>query len=61
MAVMSPDAILTLEKIIDFCHEKWAEADEAPPSDWPTPEMRTGKKMALNDVLQLARRLLEQG
>ena len=25
---------------------------------WPTPDMQTGKKMAYNDVLQYARKLL---
>ncbi len=55
---MSPDAILLLEKILDFCHEQWAAADEPPPSDWPTPDMRIGQKMAFNEVLQFVRALL---
>jgi hypothetical protein len=55
---MSTDATLTLQRIMDFCHEKWGEADKAPAGDWPTPDMLTGKKMAFNDVLQFARKLL---
>jgi hypothetical protein len=57
---MAPDAVLTLQKIIDYCHEKWEEANQAPASDWPTPEMQTGRKMAYNDVLQHARKLLAE-
>jgi hypothetical protein len=57
---MSPDAILTLEKIMDFCHEKWTEADKHPPAEWPTHDMLTGKKMAYNNVLQFARKLLDE-
>jgi hypothetical protein len=45
---MNPDAILAIEKIIEFCHEKWAEADKAPPAEWPTKDMWVGKKMAYN-------------
>ena len=37
---------------MDLCHQKWAEADKAPVSEWPTPDMLTGKKMAYNGVLQ---------
>jgi hypothetical protein len=48
----------TLNQIIDFCSEKWGEADQPPKSDWPTPDMRTGQKMAYNSVLQFARKLL---
>jgi hypothetical protein len=54
---MTPDAVLALQKIIDYCHEKWEEANRAPASDWPTPDMQTGRKMAYNDVLQHARKL----
>jgi hypothetical protein len=43
---------------MDFCHDKLAEANKAPASNWPTPDMQTGKKMAYNDVLQFARNLL---
>jgi hypothetical protein len=57
---IDPDAILTLQQIMDFCHDRWAEADKAPASDWPTPDMQTGKKMAFNEVLQYARRLLSE-
>ena len=50
----------TLNEIIDFCSEKWVEADQPPKSDWPTPDMRTGMKMAFNEVLQHARKLLSE-
>jgi len=56
---MTPEAILTLQKIMDYCHDKWGGADQAPASDFPTPDMLTGKKMAYNDVLQFARKLLD--
>ena len=59
MSVMTPEAILTLQKIMDYCHEKWGEADQAPACEFPTPDMLTGKKMAYNDVLQFARKLLD--
>jgi hypothetical protein len=55
---MSTDITLTLQKIMDYCHEKWGEANQAPSAAWPTPDMLTGKKMAYNDVLQFARKLL---
>jgi hypothetical protein len=57
---MTPDAIATLEKIIDFCHEKWNEADKAPAAEWPTQDMWIGKKIAYNNELQFARKLLEE-
>jgi hypothetical protein len=57
---MKPEAIAALEKIMDFCHEKWTETDKLPPSEWPTPDMRTGKKMAFNEVLQFARKMLDE-
>jgi hypothetical protein len=50
----------TLQHIMDYCDRKWAEANEAPASDFPTPDMLTGKKMAYNDVLQYARTLLDE-
>lgn len=55
---MTTEAILTLQRLIDYCHEQWEEADRPVPSGWPTPDMQTGKKMAYNDVLQFARQLL---
>jgi hypothetical protein len=55
---MTPESILTVEKIMDFCHAKWQEVDQAPASAWPTPDMQTGKKIAYNDALQCARTLL---
>jgi hypothetical protein len=47
-----------LQKIIDYCNAKWVEADRPPDAAFPTPDVLTGKKMAYNDVLQFARRLL---
>ena len=55
---MTPETILALQRVIDYCHEQWEEANRSMPSGWPTPDMQTGKKMAYNDVLQFARRLL---
>ena len=55
---MTPESILILEKIMDHCHAKWQEADQTPTSEWPTPDIQTGKKMAYNDVVQFARKLL---
>jgi hypothetical protein len=54
---MTPEEIVALQRITDFCHDKWQEANKAPASDWPTPDMLTGKKMAYNDVLQFNRQL----
>jgi hypothetical protein len=47
-----------IQKIIDYCNGKWIEAAEEPASAFPTKDMLTGKKMAYNEVLQFARRLL---
>jgi hypothetical protein len=47
-----------IQKLIDYCDAKWIEAAEEPPSAFPTKDMLTGKKMAYNEVLQFARRLL---
>jgi hypothetical protein len=57
---MAPDTVLTLEKIQDYCHEKWREADQVPASSWPPPDMQTGKKMAYNDVLQFVLALIAE-
>jgi hypothetical protein len=57
---MTPESILAVEKIMDYCHAKWQEADESPASQWRTPDMQTGKKMAYNDVLQFVRTLLAE-
>jgi hypothetical protein len=53
---MTPDAILAVQKIIDFCHEKWLDADRS--GDQP-PDLKTGRKIGYNDVLQHARKLLD--
>jgi len=57
---MKPASILALQAIIDFCHDKWQEANDAPDSAWPTADIQTGRKMAYNDVLQHARKLLSE-
>ncbi len=49
-----------IQKIIDFCNDKWAEANQPQTSTWPTPDMQTGRKMAYNDVLQFARTLFTE-
>ena len=53
---MTPDAILILQNIIDYCHDKWVEADRATDE---TPDLKTGRKMAYNHVLQHTRELLD--
>jgi hypothetical protein len=55
---MTPDTRLALQQILDYCHAKWEETDKAGEIAWPTPDMQTGKKMAYNDVLQHARKLM---
>lgn len=50
----------TLNEIIDFCSEKWGEADQEPASSFPNQDMLPGKKMAFNEVLQYARKLLSE-
>lgn len=56
---MTPESILTLQKIMDYCHDKWEDVNQqAPASPWPTADVLTGQKMAYNDVLQYARKLI---
>jgi hypothetical protein len=55
---MTTDVILVLQNLMDYCNDRWAEADRPTNATFPTPDMLTGKKMAYNDVLQFARRLL---
>ena len=50
----------TLKHIIDYCEQKWLEADRPTASNWPTPDMLTGHKMAYNTVIQYARRLISE-
>jgi len=52
---MTPEAVLLLQEIMDYCHAKWEEADRAADQ---TPDMRTGRKIGYNDVLKLARKRL---
>ena len=54
---MTTDAILVLNTLMDYCNDRWVEADRLPDGTFPTADMLTGKKMAYNDVLQFARRL----
>ena len=49
-----------IQKIIDYCTDKWVEADQPQGSTWPTPEIQIGRKMAYNDVLQFARKLFSE-
>jgi hypothetical protein len=55
---MTHEEFVILQKITDYCHDRWQEANRAPASDWPPPDMQTGKKMAYNDVVQFVRQLL---
>jgi hypothetical protein len=55
---MTPEEILTLQKIQDFCHARWQKAADEPASRFPTTDMLTGQKMAFNEVLQFIRTLL---
>lgn len=55
---MKTDAILALEKVLDYCHNRWSEADKTTPSAFPNADTLTGQKMAYNDVLQFTRRQL---
>jgi hypothetical protein len=54
---MTDDAGVTLKRIIDFCFDKWSEADRNPGL---TADVKTGRKTAYNDVLQHARKLLTE-
>lgn len=56
---MTQDARQKLQQVIDYCNDKWQEVDRAAAEDWPTPDVQTGRKMAYNDVLQHARKLLD--
>jgi hypothetical protein len=55
---MSPDAILAVQKILDFCNEKWIEADRATDQ---TADLKTGRKIGYNHVIHYARKLLDDG
>jgi hypothetical protein len=55
---MTQDTRQTLERIIAYCGEKWAEADQAASGAVPPPEHLAGEKKAYNDVFQFARTLL---
>jgi hypothetical protein len=58
---MTPDPE-TLKHIIDYCDRRWIETDAEPEAAFRTDDgVRTGKKMAYNDVLQYARKLLNGG
>lgn len=57
---MTDDARDILKTIIDFCSDKWGEADKQLPTSFPTQDMLIGKKMAFNELLQFARKLLAE-
>ena len=44
-----------LQQVIDFCLEKWAEADTSAELNG---DQKTGRKVAYNAVVQYARNLL---
>jgi hypothetical protein len=48
----------TLKHIIRYCDKRWTEADAAPEGPFQSPDTQIGKKMAYNDVLQYARKLI---
>ncbi len=54
---MTKDARQAFQKIIDYCNERWIEAEDAPATSYDAPGTKSGRKMAYNDVLQYARRL----
>jgi hypothetical protein len=55
---MPTDARQTLEQIMAYCSDKWAEADLAAGGAVPPPDHLTGEKKAYNDVFHYARTLL---
>ena len=57
---MKPDVIHLLETLMDYCNDRWLEADKAPAGAFPTADMLTGKKMAYNDLLQFVRKQLAE-
>jgi hypothetical protein len=56
---VTADARQMLERIIAYCGEKWAEADQASAGAVPSPEHLDGEKKAYNDVFHFARKLLD--
>lgn len=54
---MTHDAA-TLKHIIDYCDKKWVEADAARDAPFQSQDTQIGKKIAYNDVLQYARKLI---
>lgn len=57
MAFPMTDARQAFQKIIDYCNDRWLEADEASATSYDAPGTKTGRLMAYNDVLQFARRM----
>ena len=55
---MTQDVHQAHRAIVEFCTGKWVEADR---DAQLSPDLKTGKKMAYNDVLQYARKLSENG
>ena len=60
MAMTMTDRLQTLNQIIVFCSDRLGEAAKQPASSFPTEDMLTGKRMAFDEVLQFARRLLSE-
>ena len=58
---MTDETRQALQRIIDFCHDRWIEAEDAPATPYDKPGTQMGRKMAYNDVLQFAGRLLADG
>jgi hypothetical protein len=55
---MAQDARQLLDNVLAYCDSKWLETHEAPPSEWPTPDVQTGRKMTYNDVKHYVAKLL---
>ena len=46
--------------MLEFCDQKWAEADNASSGTWPPPDMLSGEKKAYNAVFQYVRTLIDE-
>jgi len=58
---MENDATRILREVIDYCNDRWVEADgaEPVPGAFPTADMLTGKKMAYNECAPHVRLIAE--
>ena len=57
---MTGDGRQALRQVLDFCNQKWTEADQASAGTWPTPDMLTDRKQAYNEFFQYVRTLLDE-